>query len=117
MDSVKMFKMLVGEMVITRITDVDDEGKYLLDYPAVVVPIPPDKAGGMANQIGFTKYLPFSDYSEDISLNPDMITINSVPTSQLVEAYDKWVTQIKAQESGIVLPNQGAAAGFNQLNT
>jgi hypothetical protein len=71
--------------------------------------------------------MPFSDYDKEILLNPACIAIESEPNKQMLQTYDQWVTQIKAQESGIVMANQmprmpqqlrenGKAADFSKLN-
>lgn len=129
MKSIKLFKTINGEMVLTAVTDITEDGMYVLDYPASVVAVPPQQAGGMQNQVGFGKYLPFSDYGEEILLNPECIAIESVPSAHMMQTYDQWVTQVRAQESGLVtaqgMPTQapaevmrdGKAVDFTKLNT
>jgi hypothetical protein len=126
MKSIKMFKTINGEMVLSAVNDITEDGMYVLSYPSVVIPVPPQQAGGQQNQIGFGKYMPFSDYDKEILLNPACIAIESEPNKQMLQTYDQWVTQIKAQESGIVMANQmprmpqqlrdGKAADFSKLN-
>ena len=77
MDNFKLFKMENGEFIITEITETDDEGHMILNYPAVIVPIPPEQAGGQPNQIGFGKFMPFSDHGKDIRLNPNQVMVDS----------------------------------------
>ena len=131
MRSIKMFKTINGEMVLTAVNDITEDGMYVLEYPASVVPVPPQQAGGMQNQVGFGKYLPFSDYDKEILLNPECIAIESEPNTHMLQTYEQWVTQVKAQEAGIVtaqgMPAQrapaevvgkdGKAVDFTQLNT
>jgi len=127
MKSIKMFKTINGEMVLSAVNDITEDGMYVLSYPSVVIPVPPQQAGGQQNQIGFGKYMPFSDYDKEILLNPACIAIESEPNKQMLQTYEQWVTQIKAQESGIVMANQmprmpqqlrenGKAADFSKLN-
>jgi hypothetical protein len=128
MRSIKMFKTINGEMVLTAITDITEDGFYSLDHPAIVVPVPSQQVGGMQNQIGFGKYLPFSDYDKEILMNPECIIIESEPDSQILQTYEQWVTQVKAQESGIIMAKgmptrapaeamrNGKAADFSKLN-
>lgn len=127
MKSIKMFKTINGEMVLSAVTDITEDGMYVLEYPSVVIPIPPQQAGGMQGQVGFGKALPFSSYDKEILLNPACIAIESEPSKQMLQTYEQWVTQIKAQESGIVMANQmprmpqqlrenGKAADFSKLN-
>jgi hypothetical protein len=104
----KVFKVGTGEIVILEITDILDDGMYVIQYPAVIVPIPPQQAGGKSNQIGFGKLMPFSDYGKDITMNPASILIDSSPDSRMVDAYENWCTQVKQQESGIIIPPKGA---------
>jgi len=126
---VKMIKTINGEMVLTTVADITEDGMYVLDYPAVVMPIPPERAGGMQNQVGFGKYLPFSDYDKDILLNPACIAVESEPNAHMTQTYSQWVTQVKAQESGIItaqgmpqrapaeiMGKDGKAVDFSKLN-
>lgn len=119
----RLFKISTGEMVVTKIKETLDDGKYVLDFPAVVVPIPPEQAGGARNQIGFGKFMPFSNYDEDVVLNPELVIIDSTADVNIVNAYEQWTTHMKAQQSGIVmagandLPTEGRAQGFGNLNT
>ena len=119
----KIFKLVTGEMIITEIAETTDEGMYLLSYPAVIVPIPQEQ-GGQPNQIGFGKMMPFSNYDKDIILNPESVTIDSDPEPKMSEAYEGWCAQMRAMQSGIVVPNMkapnipgsGKAADFRKLN-
>ena len=120
----KLFKLITGEMLLSEVEAMED-GQYNLTYPAVIIPIPPQQAGGQQNQIGFGKYMPFSDYGADMLLNPSAIVTDSDPDKKLIEAYEQWVMQLKGQESGIIMPGPGAmppmkdgvAQDFSQLNT
>lgn len=129
MDNYKMFKMSNGEFVISDVT-TDDEGWYLLTYPAVIVPIPPEQAQGMQNQIGFGKFAPFSDHGKDIRLNPANVMIDSDPDKKLKDAYMQWQQQMRSKDSGIIVPGMVPPTGdlksgkaetprrpFDQLNT
>ncbi len=123
--NIRLFRLTTGEMVITEIKETDDEGKYMLDYPATIVPIPPQQAGGQQNQIGFGKMMPFSDYAEDIALNPKVcVAVDSVPDKRLIATYEQWVQQMRSQEGRIIvptmnqqnIPKDGAKADFSKLN-
>lgn len=125
-NNIRMFKVSTGEMVLTEVVGVNDEGMYELEYPSVVVPIPPEQ-GAPPNQIGFGKFMPFSEYGKEILLNPKAVIVDSKPNSQLKETYKNWVSQMKAQESGIIIPRpnapmppmppQGKGMEFDKLNT
>jgi hypothetical protein len=123
--NIKAFKLLNGEMVLTEIEGINDEGNYVLIYPAIIVPIPPQQAGGQQGQVGFGKLMPFSDYSEEITLNPNTVTVVSVPDKNMKDGYEGWIKQVRAQESGIVVPSMnqpnipksGQAIDFSKLNT
>jgi hypothetical protein len=112
-----VFKIINGEIIITEVDHMDDEGNYVVLYPAVIVPIPPQQAGGQQNQIGFGKFMPFSDYSKDIILNPKGILVDSDPNKQMIDAYENWLQQVRQMESGIItakpadIPPQGSKAG------
>lgn len=110
MDNYKMFKLVNGEFIITEV-EMDDEGDYLLTYPAVIVPIPPEQAQGMQNQIGFGKFMPFSDHSSDIRMNPKRVLVDSEPDKKLKEAYIQWATQIRSKDSGIIVPGMVPPTG------
>ena len=104
----RVFKLLTGEIVITEITETMDDGMYLLSYPAIIIPIPPQQAGGQQNQIGFGKLMPFSDYGEDVILNPASVAVDSNPHKQIAEAYENWTAQVRQMDSGIIVPNMQA---------
>lgn len=121
MKNIKLFKMVNGEMVITEVSDVTEDNMYVLEYPAMIVPT------NQQGQVGFGKYLPFSDYKKEILLNPECIAVDSEPEAQMLQTYEQWVTQFKAQESGIVMANRmpqappslvkdGQARDFSRLN-
>lgn len=120
--TIKIFKLVTGEMIISEVEK--DVENYKLSYPLVIVPIPPDQANGMRNQIGFMKACPFSDYKEPIVLMSESVSIDSNPDKQIKEAYERQVQQIKSQESGIVMANSipkeifknGKARDFSNLN-
>jgi len=103
--NVRVIRILSGEMIVTEVKDVDDEGNWMLEYPALIIPIPPQQAGGQQGQIGFAKFMPFSDYSDDISLNSAQITSDTTPHNQILGAYEQWSTQTRGQDSGIIVPN------------
>lgn len=103
-ENIKVFKISTGEILIAKIEGIDDENKYSISIPVVVIPIPPEQSGAQ-NQVGFGKFMPFSDYSKEVVLNPIHIISESEPERDLLNAYKNWTTQFKAQQSGIVMPN------------
>lgn len=103
--NVRVIRLISGEMIVTEVKDIDDEGNWMLEYPAIIIPIPPQQAGGQQGQIGFAKFMPFSDYSDDITLNPAQITSDTTPHKQIVSAYEQWSNQTRGQDSGIIVPN------------
>ena len=123
----KIFKLISGEMVITEIADVTDDG-YVLDNPASIVPVGNPQDGG-GQQIGFAKLMPFSNSKEEILLDTRSISISSKPDAKLLEAYEAWSAKVKEAESGIIIPNMknpnipgdgmagGKTANFRNLNT
>lgn len=95
-----------GEIIITEIDDVDpfDDTNYKtleLFYPAMIVPVPPQQ-GGQPGQIAFQKYFPFSDNSKKLEVKRTAIRSLSTAADDLVRAYDNWITNVKAQDAGIV---------------
>lgn len=120
MRSIKMLKMINGEFCLTAVMDITEDGMYVLEYPSVIMPVPQQQG-----QVRFGKYLPFSDYSKEILLNPACIAVESEPDDQMLQTYEQWTTQMKAQASGIVMANQipkgrvpqdGSRADFSKLN-
>jgi len=117
-DIVRMFKLVTGEMIITKIKSTRQDG-YELSYPLSVVPIP-----NQQNQIGFAKSMPFSNYSKPIILFSDSISVDSEADEKITSAYEQQVRQLKSQESGIILSNSipkellkdAAAKDFGELN-
>jgi hypothetical protein len=61
-------------------------------------------------------------------LNPECIAIETEPNAHMLQTYEQWVTQVKAQESGIItaqgmparapaeVMRDGKAADFSDLN-
>lgn len=109
--NIRVLKLLTGEIIITEIKEVTDDNMYILDYAGMIIPIPAEQAGGQPNQIGFAKFMPFSDNTKDITLNPVHILSDSEPHGQILAAYEKWIDQIKSQESGIIRPSMVPPAG------
>ena len=103
--NIRVLKLLTGEIMITDIKEVTDDNQYIVDHGAMIVPIPPEKAGGQPNQIGFAKFMPFSDNSKDVTINVAHVVSDSEPHVQILNAYEQWVKQVKSQESGIIVPN------------
>ena len=125
MNKIKVFKLMNGEMIITEIKETKDDGEYELSYPLTIVPIPPERANGMPNQVGFMKAMSFSDYTNPMTLYPHAIAIDSDADKRLAGAYEQQVKQIRSQESGIVLSNSipkellknnAKAKDFGELN-
>lgn len=97
-----------GEIIITEIDDVDplDDTNYRelsLYYPAMIIPIPAQQPN-QPNQIGFQKYFPFSDQDKDMKIRRAAIRTVSTAVADIKRAYGEWVTQVKAQEAGIIVP-------------
>lgn len=103
--NVRVLRLLSGELIVSEIKETMDDGMYVLEYPAIIVPIPPQQAGGQQGQIGFAKFMPFSDYSEDIIFNPAHVVSDTTPHKQITAAYEQWSTQTRGQDSGIIVPN------------
>jgi hypothetical protein len=123
--NVRVLRLISGEIIVTEIKETMDDGMYVLEYPALVIPIPPQQAGGQQGQIGFAKFMPFSDYGEDIIFNPIHIVSDTTPHKQIQGAYDQWSQQTRGQDSGIIVPNmrqpadiptQGQANGGPNFN-
>jgi hypothetical protein len=108
--NVRVLRLISGEIIVTEITETMDDGMYMLNYPALIIPIPPQQAGGQQGQIGFAKFMPFSDYGEDIIFNPAHVISDTAPHKQIQGAYDQWSTQTRGQDSGIIVPNMNAPA-------
>lgn len=93
-----------GEILVCEIDDVDpfDDTNYTtldLINPALIIPIPQQPG-----QIGFQKYFPFSDYDQNLKIRRAAIRTVSTAVKDITRAYGEWVTQMKAQEAGIIVP-------------
>lgn len=120
---IKLLKLVTGEMLISEVKEKEES--YILSYPLVIVPVPPEQANGMRNQIGFMKFMHFSDYQKTITLYHTAIAVDSHADKQICAAYEKQVAEIKRQESGIVISkslpkglmkNGSAPKDFSELN-
>lgn len=104
----KVIMLNSGEIIITEIDDVDpfDDTNYStldLHFPAMIIPIPSQQPN-QPNQIGFQKYFPFSDQDGDLKIRRAAIRNVSTAVADIKRAYGEWVTQVKAQEAGIIVP-------------
>ena len=103
-----IFQMRLGEIVVAMTDDsepFDDTNIEILlvDYPALIVPMPVQQGQqGQPGQIAFQKYFPFSEQKGGKIRKSEIISL-STPIDNFEKAYDGWVTQVKAQESGIIL--------------
>jgi len=102
-----VIQLRTGEIVVTMTEDsqpLDDTNIDLLEveYPAMLIPMPPQVQGQQENQIGFRMYFPFSKQEGGVIKKSEIISL-STPLDDFRRAYDGWVTQIKAKESGIVM--------------
>lgn len=118
----RLFKLTTGEFVVTEIKETREDGGYVLNYPLVIVPIPQQQ-----QQVGFAKFMPFSNTDKSIVLFPSSIMVDSKPDNKMNAAYEQQVSHLKAQESGIIIPNSNnipsdvmkdaAAQDFSNLRT
>lgn len=104
-ENIILIQLKTGEIVLTKTEDtdpIDDTNFSMLDVniPAILMPIPQQP-----NRVGFQPYFPFSDLEENQQIRKSQIVTLSKPNKQMKEAYENWVTQIKAHEAGIIVPN------------
>lgn len=107
-EKIIVIQLKTGEIILTQSDDTDpfDDGSGFdtnftieLKYPAMVIPMQ-NKPG----QVGFQKYMPFSDYDEKMEIRREQISNLSSPQDQMRNAYEQWVTQVKAESAGIIVP-------------
>ena len=103
-DNFIIIQLKTGETIVCETNDVDpfdDTNIVALDvkYPALIFPVP-DKQG----QIGFHKYFPFSDSDQKQEIRKSQIVSLSKPLDAFIEAYKGWLTQVKANEAGLIIP-------------
>lgn len=96
-----------GELVIFTTDDtapLDDTNDpfLLVDMPATMMP----REGG---QLGFQMAFPFSDHDKPLQIRKSGIEKFSEANDQIKKAYEGWVAQVKAQMSGIIVPNAQVA--------
>jgi len=97
-----MITLKTGEIIVTMTDDSEPLDKtnietLNLSYPALIVP------GGQQGQIGFQKYFPFSE-QEGGKIKKSQIATVSKPLNDFLKAYENWLTQVKAADSGIIVP-------------
>lgn len=102
-----IFQMRLGEIIVAMTEDVDmlddtNIKELVVDYPALIVPMPQQGQQQQSGQIAFQKYFPFSEQEGGKIRKSEIISL-STPIDNFEKAYDGWVTQVKAQESGIIL--------------
>ena len=93
----------IGEMLMFGTTDtdpVDDTNEEFLEitYPAAMMP-------QQNGQLGFQMAFPLSDFDKPLKIRKSIIDKISEPNKQIKDAYDQWQKQVRAQLSGIVVPN------------
>jgi hypothetical protein len=97
-----MITLKTGEILIVMTDDSEPMDKtnielLNLNYPAIIVP------GVQKGQIGFQKFFPFSE-QEGCKLKKSQIATASKPLQDFIKAYEGWLTQVKAADSGIIVP-------------
>lgn len=106
MKKIKILKLVTGEMLISEVEFNGVGDPIGLLYPAQFIPVPNTQS------IQFGKFLPFSDYSEEITINIDAIASMSTPIDDMKNGYEEFVKHMKAQESGIVVPTTKITEGM-----
>jgi hypothetical protein len=117
MSDIKMFKIASGEMVMAEIKETTASDCYVVSIPLTIVPIPPEHAGGAENQVGFMRFLPFSNYSEEIRIYKHSIVSISMPEKQLLAAYEDFSNKFKAKQAGIFTPTPQQASSILNKKT
>lgn len=97
-----IIQLKTGEIIVTYTDDVDpwyDTNIAVLkvSYPAMIVPLQ-----NQPGQIGFQKYFPFSE-QQGAEIRKSQISTVSKPLDSFEKAYENWLTNVKAQDAGIVL--------------
>lgn len=90
------FRLLSGEDIVSDY-DITQTGDYVLNQPIVIVTMPP-KGPNLPPNVGFAPWLP---YSKETSFN-----INKRFVVAVSEPMDMLVTQYKAMNSTLALPNK-----------
>jgi hypothetical protein len=105
-ESIIVIQLRTGEIIITQTDDVDpiddtNDPMLKVSLPAILIPVP-----NQPGRVGFQPFFPFSDLDEEQKIRKSQISTLSEPNKQMKDAYDNWVTQVKAQEAGIVPATQ-----------
>lgn len=96
-----------GELMIFTTEDtapLDDTNEEFLNVEFAASMLP--REGG---QLGFQMAFPFSDYDKAMQIRKSSIEKFSYANEQIVKAYEGWMAQVKAQMSGIIVPNAQVA--------
>lgn len=107
-DKLIVIQTKMGEMLICSTQDVDplddtNEQFLIVEYPAALMP-------QQSGQLGFQMAFPFSDLDKPLKIRKESIDKFSEANDQIAKAYDGWLTQVKAQMSGIIMPNNSQVA-------
>jgi len=96
-----------GEILIFTTDDTDplddtNDAFLNVEFPAAMMP----RENG---QLGFQMAFPFSDYDQPTQIRKSSIEKFSHANKQIQDAYNGWIQQVKAQMSGIIVPNAQVA--------
>lgn len=105
-DNIIIIQLKTGEIIVTFTEDSEpfdytNIEELVLKYPALIIPL--QQQGGQPGQIGFQKFFPFSEQETGKIKKREILSLSD-PIDDFRRAYESWVTQAKAAESGIVLP-------------
>lgn len=108
-NNIIIIQLRTGEIIICETEDVDpfDDTNIIaleVKYPAVVMPLPPGADGKQTGQVGFHKLFPFSNSDDKQEIRKSNIMTLSKPLEGFVTAYEEWLTHMKAQEAGLIIP-------------
>ena len=87
--SIQVIKLVTGEEIIAKITDIKIEGRDLIqvERPAIIILMPNDDNPNQA-QIGLAPWVPYAE-NATAHVMPAAVTAVINPTQELVREYEK----------------------------
>lgn len=99
--SIQVIKLITGEEIIAKITDIKIEGRDLIqvEQPAIIILMPNDENPNQA-QIGLAPWVPYAE-NATAHIMPAAVSAVVNPKQELVSEYEK----LYGTNSPIITPN------------
>jgi hypothetical protein len=100
--SIQVIKLITGEEIIAKVTDIQIEGRDLIqvNQPAIIILMPNDDNPNQA-QIGLAPWVPYAE-NATAHIMPAAVTAVVNPKKELIVEYEK----LYGTNSPIITPNK-----------